>query len=324
MIARFLAKRLLVAAGLLVGVSFLCFGVVHLAPGSAVDARAQFNTKMTAQAKEKLSQLYGLDKPLLERYAAWASRAARLDFGKSFSDGEEAAVKIGRAAPVTLLLNLLTLIVVFLLGVPLGIWSAVRRGTPLERLTGQATMIAFSLPTFWLALVLMSWLGVEWRLLPVAGLHSIRHDELTALGRFFDTASHLVLPVTAAAITGIAGISRYLRASMLSALAGDYVRTARAKGLPEPLVVRRHALPNALLPVITLLGLSVPSLLGGSVLFESIFSIPGMGRLFYLSVVARDFPVVMGILFIGAVLTLLGNLLADLAYASADPRIRLE
>jgi peptide/nickel transport system permease protein len=319
-----MTRRLLTTAGLLLGITFLCFGVIHLAPGTAVDARSQFNTKMTAQAKERLAELYGLNKPFLSRYASWASRAARLDFGKSFADGEDAAAKIGRAVPVTRLLNLLTLAVVFGVGVPLGIWSAVRRGTAAERFVGHVTMIGFSLPTFWLALVLMSWLGVEWRVLPVSGLHSIRHDVMGPLERFFDTASHLVLPVTAAAVTGIAGISRYMRASMSAALSGDFVRTARAKGLDERRVVWGHALPNALLPVITILGLSVPSLLGGSVLFESIFSIPGMGRLFFMSVVARDYPVVMGILFIGAILTLLGNLLADLAYAWADPRIRLE
>jgi peptide/nickel transport system permease protein len=168
----------------------------------------------------------------------------------------------------------------------------------------------------------MSWFGVTLRVLPVAGLSALDHEALPAAARVLDTARHLVLPVAVSALTGLAGVSRLMHGSLVETLRQNYVRTARAKGLPEHAVLYGHALRNALLPVATVVGLSIPGLLGGSVIFESIFSIPGMGRLFFSSVFARDYPVIMGILFLGAVLTLLGNLLADLSYAAIDPRIR--
>jgi len=180
----------------------------------------------------------------------------------------------------------------------------------------------FAIPTFWLALLLMILFGVRLGWLPISGISSLEHESLGALGKIADRARHLVLPVLLAAFGGLAGMSRYMRANMLEVIRQDYVATARAKGLPEGKVIFRHALRNALLPVITILGLSVPDLLGGSVIFETIFAIPGMGQLFYQGVMSRDYPLIMGILTIGAFLTLLGNLLADVGYALADPRIR--
>jgi peptide/nickel transport system permease protein len=184
------------------------------------------------------------------------------------------------------------------------------------------TFAGFSVPTFWLALLLMSFFGVRLGLLPVSGLHSLFYEEMPLWERGADMARHLILPLFVSSVTGLAGISRYMRSSMAQVLKQSYIRTARAKGLPENKIIYHHALKNALLPVITILGLSVPGLLGGSVIFETMFSIPGMGRLFFNSVFSRDYPVIMGILVLGAFLTLAGNALADLAYAYADPRIR--
>jgi peptide/nickel transport system permease protein len=210
------------------------------------------------------------------------------------------------------------------LGIPLGVFCAAREGSLWDKAAGFFTFAGFSAPTFWLALIFMSYFGVQLRILPVSGLTSIFFDDMSRGEKLIDMARHLVLPVLVSSITGIAVISRFIRDSVIRELSQNYVRTARAKGLSESVVLRRHVLRNALLPVITILGLSVPGLLGGSVLFESIFSIPGMGRLFYASVLARDYPVIMGILVLGAFLTLLGNLLADMAYAATDPRIRLK
>ena len=318
----YFARRFLSMIPLFLGITFISFIVIHLAPASAVDARSAFNPKMTAQAKEKLREIYGLDRPLWEQYTGWVARLAVLDFGNSFVDGEKVTAKIAEALPVTVALNGISLFLIFLFGVPLGVAGAVRPGSLEDKAGTFFALAAFSLPSYWFALLLMNLFGVHWRLFPVSGLHSVLADTLPSWQRFADVAWHAALPLLAASLPGIGGISRYMRSAMAETLRQDYVRAARARGLSEKKVIYGHALKNALLPVITLLGLSLPALLGGSVLFETIFSIPGMGRLFYNAVFARDYPVIMGILVLGAVLTLLGNLLADAAYGMADPRAR--
>lgn len=308
----------------LIGITLISFLVIHLAPGSPADTKSDLNPKMSLEAKEKLTKLYGLDRPVLIQYADWLKRLSRLDFGNSFADGEKVTRKIARAIPVTLLINLLSMIIILLIGVPLGIYGAVHQGTFSDKAVTVFVMTAFAVPTFWLALMLMSFLGVALQILPVSGLCSLDFENMSVLGKTGDVAKHLLLPLFVSSVTGLAGISRFMRSSMLETLKANFIRTARAKGLPEKKVLYRHALKNAVLPIVTILGLSVPGLLGGSVVFESIFSIPGMGRLFFNSVFTRDYPVIMGILVLGAFLTLLGNLLADLAYRLADPRIRFQ
>jgi peptide/nickel transport system permease protein len=233
------------------------------------------------------------------------------------------ADKILERLPVTIVLNILSLLLIFAVAIPLGVLSAVHQDSLFDRLTGVLVFVGFAIPTFWLALLLMILFGVQLGWLPISGIRSLNHEYLPPGMAFWDLLKHLILPVGLSAFGGLAGLSRYMRANMLEVVRQDYILTARAKGLPERVVIYKHALRNALLPVITILGLSVPGLIGGSVIFETIFAIPGMGQLFYMAVMARDYPVVMGILFIGAVLTLIGNLLADLSYAAADPRIRI-
>lgn len=320
----YLLKRFAGLIPLFFGITFLSFIVIHLAPGSPVDAQSALNPKMTIQAKQKLTELYGLNQPLPIQYAHWLGRLVRLDFGCSFVDGEKVTVKIGRAIPVTLGINFLSLFFIFLWGIPLGIVGAVKKDTFADKVSGSLALAGFSAPTYWLALLLVSFFGAQLRILPVSGLVSLFHDEMNCFEKFCDVAKHLVLPLIVSSVTSVAGISRFMRSSMSGVLNENYIRTARAKGLSERKVLYDHALKNALLPVVTILGLSVPGLLGGSVIFESIFSIPGMGRLFFNSVFSRDYPVIMGILVLGAVLTLIGNFLADVAYRILDPRIRAD
>ncbi len=320
---RYIAKRLLFMIPLLFGITVICFTVMHLAPGSPTDLQTQMNPRASVEMKERLRAMYDLDKPLPEQYIRWVGKLAVLDLGISFStDRRPVADKILERLPITILLNVLSMLLIFIVAIPLGVLSAVRQDSLFDRVAGVVVFIGFAVPTFWLALLLMILFGVHLGWLPISGIRSLNSEYLPPGMALWDLIRHLILPVLLAAFGGLAGLSRYMRANMLEVIRQDYILTARAKGLSERVVIYRHALRNALLPVITILGLSVPGLIGGSVIFETIFAIPGMGQLFYMAVMARDYPVVMGILFIGAVLTLFGNLIADVSYALADPRIR--
>lgn len=320
---RYLAQRVLMLIPLMLGITLITFVVIHLAPGEPVEMQLAMNPKISAKAREKMREFYGLDKPLHVQYINWLGRLAHLDFGRSFApDNRPVIDKISERLPVTISLNVIALIIEFGLAIPIGILAAVRRNTLIDKGITIFVFLGFAVPTFWLALLLMYLFGVKLNWLPISGLHSLGSENWGAVQRFWDLAKHLVLPLTIASFGSLAGLSRFMRSTMLEVIGQDYITTAKAKGLKERVVILRHGLRNALLPVITLLGFSLPGLIGGSVIFETIFAIPGMGQLFYMGVMARDYPLVMGILVIGAGLTLIGNLLADIAYAFADPRIR--
>ncbi|HOX09164.1 MAG TPA: ABC transporter permease [Candidatus Omnitrophota bacterium] len=319
----YIARRLIGMVPVLIGITLITFFVIHLSPGKPTRLQAEMSPKISLEAREKLDKLYGLDKPVYIQYWEWVKRLARFDLGKSFVDDRPVSQKIGERIPVTITINVLSLALIFLAAVPIGITSAVREGSAYDRISTVFVFIGFAMPTFWLALLLMNLFGVHLGWLPVSGIKSIDFEDYNLLEKLADLAVHLALPVFVSAFVGLAGISRYMRTSMLEVLNKDFVRTARAKGLPERQVIYKHALKNALLPIVTIMGLSVPGLIGGSVIFESIYAIPGMGKLFYDSVMARDYPVIMGVLFIGAILTLIGNLVADVIYACVDPRIRV-
>ncbi len=322
---RYITRRLLLTVPLLIGISLISFLVIYAAPGGPVEMSTDLNPKVTAEARERLKAYYGLDQPVHVQYVRWLGRMATLDFGQSFSrDGRQVSEKIAERIPVTLSINVLSMFLIFLVAVPLGIYSAVRKDSWFDRISTVAVFTGFAVPTFWLALLLMILFGVQLGWLPISGLVSLEYESFTFAGKIWDRVSHLILPVFVSAFGGLAGLSRYMRSNMLEVIRQDYIAAARAKGLPERTVVFRHAMRNALLPFITILGLSVPGLLGGSVIFESIFAIPGLGQLFYQGVLSRDYPLIMGSLVIGAFLTLIGNLLADVGYAYADPRIRTE
>ncbi len=319
----YIAKRLLMMVPLLFGITLITFVVIHLAPGGPVEVQTEMSTKISAQARENLKRLYGLDKPLHEQYADWLGRFLRFDFGKSFVDGREVTKKILERIPITLTINVLSILLIFSIAIPIGVLSAVRQYSLFDKVSTVVVFVGSSTPAFWLALLMMILFGVYLGLLPISGFQSIDVSGMGPLERLVDWARHLVLPVSISAFGGLAGMSRYSRSSMLEVIRQDYIRTARAKGLPESKVIMKHAFRNALMPIVTILGLMVPGLIGGSVIFETIYAIPGMGKLFYESTMARDYPTIMGILVIGASLTLLGNLIADISYAIADPRIRV-
>ncbi len=320
---------------LLIGISLISFLIMHLAPGDITSNESAFNPKASEESRQKLREMYNLDKPVIMQYGLWLKRMATLDFGKSFAshqkpvfwqttdkDGNITKGLIQEALPITLMINLLGLGITLLLAIPLGVIAARKYQGWQDRSITLFNFIGFSIPGFWLSLLLMYWLGVVNQWFPISGLHSLNYESLDTWGKMKDTISHLFLPVVIPSITGLAGITLFVKNGMLDVLHQDYITTARAKGLNERKVIYTHALRNALLPLITIIGLSIPGLIGGSVIAETIFAIPGMGKLFYDAVLMRDFPVVMGILTIGSALTLLGNLLADIMYAWADPRVR--
>ncbi len=320
---RYSLRRLLAMFPLLLGITVISFAMMHLAPGEPAVTGQAFDPRVSAQDIERLRHYYGLDRPLYEQYWHWLQRLAVLDFGNSFSsDGRPVLEKIAERLPVTLQINVLAMLLILTVSVPLGVISAVRRDTWLDRGLTVLVFIGFAIPSFWLGLLLMLVLGVHLGWLPISGIHDYNWRGMGWWDQQWDLLRHLLLPVLVSAIGGIAGMSRFMRSGMLEVIRADYITTARAMGYPESQIHYRLALKNALLPVITLLGLSIPGLIGGSVIIEYLFSLPGMGRLFYEAILARDYPLVMGITVIGAVLTLLGNLLADLAYAWADPRTR--
>lgn len=316
-------RRLLGLVPTLIGITLISFFVIHIAPGKPTDIQTSMNPKVSYEARLRLEKLYGLDKPIYAQYLQWVKRFVSFDFGRSYLDDRPVSEKIAERIPITLLINFSAIILTLVIGIPLGILSAVRRGKLSDKLSTIFVFIGFSAPEFWLALLLMNLFCITLGWLPVSGIASLDFESFDTCGKIFDVARHLILPVTISAFASLAVISRYMRTEMIGIMGEDYIRTARAKGLDENTVIYKHALKNALLPIITILGLSVPGLIGGSVIFESIFAIPGMGRLFYESVMARDYPVIMGVLSIGAILTLAGNFMADIAYSYADPRIRV-
>ena len=316
-------KRTLLMIPILLGITLLSFGIMHLAPGGPAEAQMEFSAKASAEARERLRKLYGADQPFYKQYATWLGKFVTLDFGEAFADGRKVRDKIIERLPITLTINLLSLGIVLLIALPIGIMSATRQYSLLDRFTTMFVFIGFSTPSFWLALLLIYLFGVQWGLLPISGIQSLDVTGLTGWGRLMDKAKHLILPVLVSAFGGLAGFSRYVRNNMLEVMRQDYIRTARAKGLPEGVVIYKHALRNAIMPVITILGLSLPGIIGGSVIMETVFGIPGMGQLLYQAVFSRDYNLAMGILAPAAVLTMLGNFFADIAYAFTDPRVRL-
>jgi len=321
----YLLRRLAGLIPMLLGITLVSFIVIHLAPGDPAQFMTSLNPKASEKARERFIKMYDLDKPIVEQYFLWLKKFVRFDFGDSFSqDRKPVLQKILERLPITIYLNVAALILIFIVAIPMGVLSAYYHNSILDRVVTVFVFVGFAVPSFWLALLCMYYFGVVLGVLPISGIYSYGFSELGLIGKMVDVIRHTLLPVILSVFGSLAALSRFTRNSMLDVLHEEYIEAAKARGIPERIIIFKHALRNALLPVITILGLSIPGLIGGSVIFETIFSIPGMGQLFYQSVMMRDYPVIMGILVIGAILTLVGNLLADIMYGMADPRIRYE
>jgi peptide/nickel transport system permease protein len=329
---QYVLKRLLLMIPTLLGIVVITFAVVHLAPGDPAALKAQSasealsSDKMSREIIEGTRELYGLNKPLPVQFWIWMKRVGTLDFGESYRDHRPVLKKIGEALPITLLLNILTILIVYLVAIPAGAYAALRPRGMLDRLTAVFFLALYSLPTFWVAMMLIVLFcsGDQLNWLPITGILSANASQLPWYGWVANLSWHLVLPVFCLTYGSFAFLSRFSRATMLDVIRQDFVRTARAKGLPEWRVLTRHVLRNALIPLITLMSTLLPALIGGSVIIEQIFSIPGMGRLGFESVLARDYPMIMAIATISAMLTLVSILLSDLLYAVVDPRVTFE
>lgn len=319
----YIIRKLFWLLFVLLGITIVSFIVIHLAPGSPTDMETTLNPLAGEASRRRLDVLYGLDKPLFFQYWNWLDRLIHFDFGISMSaDARPVLDKILERLPLTVAMNLASLVFTLLIAVPIGVFSAFKKKSLLDRIVTILVFIGFAMPSFWFALMLMMFFGIQLNWFPISGITSLDYVSLSTWGKFVDIAKHLALPVTVYTVGSLAGMSRYMRACMLEVLEQDYMLTAKAKGLSSRTVIWHHGMRNALLPLITLLGLSVPGLIGGSVIIESIFALPGLGQLFYAAVMARDYTLIMGNLVLGAILTLLGNALADFFYSFADPRIR--
>lgn len=328
----YIIKRFFLIIPTLLGITIVTFAIMHLAPGDPALLKAQSGAqgiRTDAASRvivEETRKLFGLDKSIHVQYAAWLKRISRLDFGESLTDHRPVIKKIAETLPITLTLNIIAIFIIYIISIPLGILSALKPRSLMDKLTTLALFVLYSLPSFWVATMLIIFLGGgDWlNLFPIVGFVSDGAEILPWYGWLGNVAWHLVLPIACLTYGGFAFLSRFSRASMLEVLRQDYIRTARAKGLSEWKVIGKHALRNAMIPLLTLMGTLLPALLGGSVIIEQIFSIPGMGRLSFESVLARDYPTIMAIATIDALLTLISILLADIMYVVVDPRITFE
>lgn len=318
---RWLAARAAQAFVVVLLVATVSFVLIHLAPG---DPFAIDDPRMTEATRETLRAQFALDRPLPEQYVKWIAGAARGNLGWSFSRRVPVSTALATALPNTLLLMGTGLALAFAAGISFGAWQAARRGTRTERVLDMGALVLYAVPDFWLALMALVVFAYKIPLFPAGGaIDPISYDYMTRGGRVLDRLHHLALPALVLAAVTAAGIARYQRAALLEVLPLDFVRTARAKGLPERRVLLRHALRNALVPVVTLVGLALPALLGGAFFIERVFSWPGMGELALGAIASRDYPLVTATVVVSGALVALGSLVADLLVALVDPRVRV-
>jgi peptide/nickel transport system permease protein len=326
----YFVQRLLLMIPTLVGISLISFTIIHLAPGDPAVMRSGeqgiTDQNLSKQIIEETRALYGLDRPLYIQYWQWLKRIVTLEFGRSIHDHELISDKLKERIPVSIKLSGISLLLAYLISIPIGIYSATHQYSLGERVTTVLLFTLYSLPNFWLATMAIVYLGGGdfWNVFPVFGLYTTGSENWPLWQRIEDQAWHLILPITCMTYYTLAALSRYMRAGMLEVIRQDFIRTARAKGLSERLVIYRHALRNSLIPIVTLMADLLPALIGGSIVIETIFSIPGMGQLSFEAVLNRDYPVIMAIFTLSALLTLLGILLADFLYTLVDPRIGYE
>lgn len=314
----YILRRSLQAVPLLLVISILSFGVMHLAPGGPLSGLRQ-NPKVKASDIERLERLYGLDQPAHIQYIKWVTATVSGDWGISYRTGRPVLHAIVERLPATLSLMGSAFILSLLIAIPVGILSAVYRYSFLDYAATIGSFMGIAIPTFWFGLMLQLLFSVKLGWLPSAGMMTIGAEF-----SIVDRLRYLLMPSLMLGVVSIAGWSRFIRSSMLDALVQDFVRTARAKGLSERIVILKHALRNALIPLVTIMGLQMPEWFGGAAITEKVFAWPGMGRLYVDSIFGRDYPILMGVLMFTAALVVLGNLLADIGYALLDPRIKYD
>ncbi len=297
-------------------ISLISFIAINLAPNSFF-ASGELNPNITPEAIEQLKAIYGLDKPLYVQFFSWLINILQLDFGISFASGSTVKEEILSRIPITLTINIISMVLIFIISLYFGIKSAMKKNSFFDKFTNQLSLLSFSMPSFYLALILVLIFSIKFELSPIAGLHSVPNDG--SFTYYLDFAWHLCLPIFIIVFAGIGSLILYIRALTIEILKSDYIFFAHARGLSKKTILRYYILPNLYPPVITLLGLSLPGVIGGSVILETIFSIDGMGLLFYQSALSHDYPVIMGILIIGAFLTLIGNIFADLILLKLNP-----
>lgn len=325
----YIIRRVLLLFPTLFGITLLTFLLLRLSPINPALSKGggeNGGKAMTAEVREQMIKLYGLDKPPLIAYGIWVGKSLRLDLGESIIDHRSVTAKIRERLGVTISITGCALVISYLLAIPLGVIAAIKRGQVVDRTISFMVFVLYSIPSFAAALLLILFVagGDYLNLLPMYGINSINASTMGPFQWLWDRILHMILPVVCLTYASLASISRYARVSMLEALGQDFVRTARAKGLPERLVIMRHALRNALIPLITIFALELPGLIGGTIIIESIFSLPGMGQLMFQSLDSGDYPVIMGITVLAAILTLLSYLAADILYVVVDPRISYE
>lgn len=322
---KYILKRLLLMIPTLLGITVVTFLIMHLAPGDPVQSMSGGAAgRFSKEAHKQFMESYGFDKPLPVQYVRWLGKIIRLDFGDSLVSDRPVIEVIMEKLPVTIYLNVLSIIVIFLIAIPSGIQSAFHKDKFIDKSLGVFYFILYSLFVPWVAISLISFFSVKLDILPLYQITSDDYEYLSFFGKVWDVIIHSILPVIVMSYGALAFHSRIVRGSVLEVLNQEYITTARAKGLPEKVVMNKHALRNALIPLVTIFGAILPSLIGGSVIVETIFSIDGMGQLFFFSMTSRDWFMIMGLTTISAVLTLFGILVSDILYAVVDPRIRLE
>jgi len=325
-VIRYIARRLLQSVPLLLGILTVTFFMIHVAPGDPMDIYLESarRRQMDPQVIEMIREKYGLDQPVHVQYVKWLSNVVRGDFGESFRHRRPVTSMLAEAIPYTLQLTVLALLFDAIVGIALGILSAVRQYSRLDKLVTVGSLVVYAIPGFWLALMLVLVFSVQLGWFPTSQTRSMDYDLLSLGGKIADRLWHLVLPVFVMGVASAAGTARYMRNRLLEVLNEEYVVAARARGFTERVVIVKHAVRTALIPIITIYGLSLPFLLGGATIIETIFAWPGMGRLTVEAVGGRDYPLIMATTTMAAVLTVVGNLLADIAYAWADPRVSFE
>jgi peptide/nickel transport system permease protein len=323
----YLIRRLLIGSITLLLITFVIYGLIRNMPGTPLtvnNAEQDPSKEITPERRKQLEAIYGLDKPWYEAYGVWLSNVLRGDLGRSFSRNEPVTRIIGNRIGPTLLLSIPSVLLGYMMAIPLGLYCSARNGRTDERVISTALYMLYSFPSFVAALFLQLIFAVHLGWLPLFGMTGDHYDQMSFWGKTWDLFTHALLPVTVYTYSGLAYDARFIRANMQEVLRQDYIRTARAKGLSNATVVCKHAFRNTLIPLVTLIGLTLPTLLSGSVIVEQIFSWPGMGRQFFDSITERDYPTIMGLTLMFSLLTLVAQLLADLMYAIVDPRVRLD